>query len=354
MRLHPGEVGRPGVAVEDDAEFAAGGGGVLLGEQDHRGRVADFAGAACRSSRAARAARACPAIPRRAWVAIVHAVHPGSQPVLAAMSPVSARRRRLVQRLAVVAARRREDRGDQAHQQPDAGLAPGLGGAWRGPASVPRGRTRPSRSARWRASPARGVTGSASQPCRAASAMASSQRCRATAKEWLVEANPRWARQAPPVGRPMPRARAAPSRRCRSLSASRSDHASVTPRFRSATACRSLPSAVSAFDWPSPGRRSAPPARRCCRSARVAAPTASPRTRWPSAAGAGGQAASWRRTPWPRAGAHPPGRGGAGSGRRSPGPGSGQGSPRRSGREGAQQRHHGARLPSRVRLRAGR
>src|ERR1700689_4703231 len=33
------------VAVEDGAELAAGGGRVLLGQPDHRGRVADLAGA---------------------------------------------------------------------------------------------------------------------------------------------------------------------------------------------------------------------------------------------------------------------------------------------------------------------
>ncbi len=145
------------------------------------------------------------------------------------------------------------------------------------------------------------ITGSVSQPCRAACAMASSHSRRASAEDRAVAANPRWARQATSrYGRPMARARAAPSRRYRSLSASRSDHASVTPRLSSARARRWLARATLVVDWPAGGEGCAAACSITRRSARAAARTAGPATQWPSAAGTAGRVVWWRRTPGPR------------------------------------------------------
>ena len=156
-----------------------------------------------------------------------------------------------------------QDRGDQVDQQADARLPP-PGARWARPSpSPPLGGAvgRSSHAAVELAGPdedpgerrLRGCDRPA-RPSRAASAMASSHCRRARAKEWWWRRTRGGRRQATSrYGRPMSRARAAPSCRCRSLSASRSDHASVTPRFSSAMACRSLLRATSALDWPAAG-----------------------------------------------------------------------------------------------------
>ena len=74
LGLDQGEVGVDGgAAVEDGPQLAAGSGGVLLGEADHRGRVADLTRAGQPFVESGEEARACLVLPRRAWVAIVHA-----------------------------------------------------------------------------------------------------------------------------------------------------------------------------------------------------------------------------------------------------------------------------------------
>ena len=93
------------------------------------------------------------------------------------------------------------------------------------------------------------MTGSAPQPCCSARAIASRHRRRVVAKGSIFDAKASSARQATSrYGRPILRARSAPSCRCRWLSWFPSDHASTVPRFMSATARRSLSSAMSSSD----------------------------------------------------------------------------------------------------------
>src|SRR5260370_617291 len=95
------------------------------------------------------------------------------------------------------------------------------------------------------------MTGSAPTPCCSARDIASRHRRGVVAKGSIFDAKASSARQATSrYGRPILRARSAPSCRCRSLSRFPSDQASTIPRFMSATARRSLSRAMSSSDCP--------------------------------------------------------------------------------------------------------
>ena len=150
------------------------------------------------------------------------------------------------------------------------------------------------------------------------------------------DANPRCARQPTSrYGRPISRARSAPSRRWRSASGASegsSDHASAVPRFPSAAARRSLPSAMSSSHAPVTGAArnlacSMTPARspRRLASDSCSDVTATWRRRWRPAA-------SSRRTSRRPRGGRPPRPGAPEQGHPSREPSPAQGGPRPAGR----------------------
>ena len=123
VRLDLGEVGKNrDVAVEDDAEFAAGGGGVLLGQQDHRGRLADLAGAGLPAVEGGQSSPRLPGHPEPGLGGDRPRNDAGSQPVLADHEHLHLPGGgELLQRPVAVAARRLQNCRGKAHQQPDAG-----------------------------------------------------------------------------------------------------------------------------------------------------------------------------------------------------------------------------------------